>query len=231
MCICYRKATKEVNQKCNHCETKSKVSIIMEKTHDEIWDAIIAEIRFQIARDENQSSIAKKLGVSRVAVHRWLKGDRGSARKTIDDLKAYMNALGMNTSEFFGEVGLPSKPIPLIGLVPCGYDYWLKEVKLPITEVPAPPGETRPNMFAVIASGDSLVPVGIEEGFVVFCDPDAPVNEKDIVYVERDNGTTTLKIYGHQDEIWTYLHGWSPFDSSGTLAVWLQLFGLSAKPS
>ena len=93
MCICYRKVTKEVNQKCNHCETKSKVSIIMEKTHDEIWDAIIAEIRFQIARDENQSSIAKKLGVSRVAVHRWLKGDRGSARKTIDDLKAYMNAL------------------------------------------------------------------------------------------------------------------------------------------
>lgn len=183
---------------------------------EKAWEAFKQKLQGMVDAGSTFEEVGAIVRASPQAVWEWLYKDKGGKRVSFEVMAQRLRAVGLRPEDYYDIEPSPAKGIPLIGLVPCGYDYWLKEVKLPIAEVAAPPGETSPNMFAVIAYGDSLIPKGIEEGFVVFCDPDAPIQQNDIVYVERDNGTTTLKIYGREEGIWTYLHGWSPIDGSGT---------------
>ena len=187
----------------------------MKATQQEIWSAILGAIRARLAiKGETQTKIAGRLGVSTGTIARWLNETRGSEQKTVDDLKRYMEVLDMPVSSYFGDEQAcgekAAEGIPLIGLAACGYAHWQKEVVLPLSVAAAPPGERSPEMFAVVATGESLIPAGIMEGHVAFCDPRSKPEVNDVVFVERSNDTVSLKMYRGGDETHIILEGWLP---------------------
>ena len=67
----------------------------------------------------------------------------------------------------------------------------------------------------MIATGTSMQPAAIFEGFLCFCSPGTAAHKRDRVYVERRDGTASIKQYDRRDETWLYLQGWLDPDDSG----------------
>lgn len=101
----------------------------------------------------------------------------------------------------------------LLGLAACGMDGWEGRITYPIS-VPAP--HVRQDMLAVLMYGTSLVPKGILDGHICFCDPRAEPQPGEVVYVEHRGGAHAILKeflgYGVQgaapDEL--VLRGWLP---------------------
>ena len=72
-----------------------------------------------------------------------------------------------------------------------------------------------PELFAVIAVGTSMQPEGIKQGFVLYCDPAAPLAPNDVVFVEKRDGSAAVKTFKKQDDRWLYLEGWLPPNEEG----------------
>lgn len=86
---------------------------------------------------------------------------------------------------------LPARPLPVLGLVPCGIEGWH-------TVNPIPIAATLPvtsSMFAVIAAGESMVPAGIAPGQICYCDPDQSAFAGEAVYVSAVDGRATIKEF------------------------------------
>ncbi|KAF1076263.1 helix-turn-helix domain-containing protein [Halodesulfovibrio sp. MK-HDV] len=66
------------------------------------WAVIMDKIRQEYAAGSTQLSIAKKLGVTKVAVSRWLSEDRGGERTTFGDMLRYAKALHIPYAELMG---------------------------------------------------------------------------------------------------------------------------------
>lgn len=80
------------------------------------WAVIMKKVREEYASGSTQLAIAKKLGVSKVAVSRWLSEDRGGERTTFGDMLRYAKALNIPFVELVGE---PSeKPSPKADVTP-----------------------------------------------------------------------------------------------------------------
>ena len=62
-------------------------------------------------------------------------------------------------------------------------------------EVPITPPHPRPDMIAIVASGDSMLPEGIGNGHICFCDPHAPPMPGECVYIEQTDGKAALKRF------------------------------------
>lgn len=101
----------------------------------------------------------------------------------------------------------------LLGLAACGMEGWEGRITYPIS-VPAP--HVRQDMLAVLMYGTSLVPKGILDGHICFCDPRAEAQPGEVVYVEHKGGAHAILKeflgYGVQgaapDEL--VLRGWLP---------------------
>jgi transcriptional regulator with XRE-family HTH domain len=66
-------------------------------------DAIIKKIREETAKPGvTQTSIADRLNVHRGTITRWLNGERRESQKNIDELLAYMEALGIDPGPYLG---------------------------------------------------------------------------------------------------------------------------------
>lgn len=193
----------------------------MQQKNEAAWQAILDKIRERTALPgHTQVSVATALGVDKATVGRWLKAKRKGTQKTIDELVKYMMVLGINPAHYLGSQGAgASKKIPLIGMAACGYE-WCREIKTAVSMVAAPPGDDAQELFAVMASGESMRPAGIEEGFVIFCDPTQLPEKDDAIFVERENGTMSLKMFRGTEGIWTILEGWLPPDAQGTQQIY-----------
>ena len=110
--------------------------------------------------------------------------------------------------------------IPLVGFAQCGVVGWNGTMSLPIAaDLPV----LTPEMLAVVASGDSMVPAGISNGHVCYCDPSKPPLPGEAVYVERSDGLTALKIFIGKSRVGeseagtdqTVFQGWLPTSSEG----------------
>ncbi len=99
--------------------------------------------------------------------------------------------------------------VPVIGLGNCGDSRWYSpgnmalRVSLPV-DYPY-----NPNTFAVIAVGSSMQPEGIRQGYVLFCDPAASIEPGDAVYIEKLNGTASVKKFLKADDDKVHVQGWS----------------------
>lgn len=89
--------------------------------------------------------------------------------------------------------------MPLVGFASCGREGWGGRMTY---TVPVAAPHTRPDMIAVMATGESMIPAGIGHGMVCFCDPHAPPIEGECVYVETVDNKATLKRFlgGGQSE-------------------------------
>lgn len=106
---------------------------------------------------------------------------------------------------------LDSEPAyaPLRGFASCGLDGWSGTMAFTMA-VPMP--NPRPDMFAVTASGDSMIPEGIGNGHICFCDPNATPIPGESVYVELSSNKAALKAFLGWDvvagERFIVLKGW-----------------------
>ena len=98
--------------------------------------------------------------------------------------------------------------VPVIGLAACDVLGWFNPsplaFRLPLT-VDHP---YTPELFAVIAVGESMRPEGIREGFVLYCDPGAPLNKEDVVYLETVDGRASIKKFLERDNERLVVQGW-----------------------
>ncbi len=105
--------------------------------------------------------------------------------------------------------------IPVMGLASCGMKGWFNTGPVALS-FPLAAEHSGPAMFAVIAVGTSMQPEGIREGYVVLCDPNAEPLTGEPVYVEKKDGTASIKIYRGRNDKWLTLQGWLEPAEDGT---------------
>lgn len=112
------------------------------------------------------------------------------------------------TRRYSPQTGRPAA-IPILGLAECGLKGWYRESAMEVSA--SRPGDLHdPETFAVIAVGVSMRPAGILEGFLCFCSPATSPAAGDRVYVERRDGTASIKVFRGADDEWLHLRGWLP---------------------
>lgn len=100
------------------------------------------------------------------------------------------------------------RKVPIIGLAACGLSGWYNPGPLALSATFPVDHPYSRDLFAVIAVGTSMQPEGIRQGFLLFCDPDVPLVPGDVVYVEKADGTASIKTYYNRDSQWLHLQGW-----------------------
>ena len=142
------------------------------------------------------------------------------------------NALAMPISqaEDYSSSILP-KPlnweVPVVGLATCSIDGWFNEGTIALT-LPAPiDAAYSPGLVAVIAVGKSMIPDGIRQGNIVFCDPSIKPDPEDSVYIVRSDGTASIKRFISRDAIKMRLQGWLDPDENNVQRVYYEDVPLS----
>lgn len=103
--------------------------------------------------------------------------------------------------------------VPVIGLASCGVSGWYNTNPIAMSASPLSAPST--GAFAVIAVGSSMNPEGIRQGYLLFCNPTASPNAGDVVFVARNDGTASVKLFLDKDDGWVYLQGWLDPDENG----------------
>ncbi len=123
-------------------------------------------------------------------------------------------------------VGAP-RQIPIIGLAACGLAGWFNPSSLALT-APLPLDYPRQNMLAVIAVGMSMVPEGIRQGFVLYCDFDLQPLKNDVIFIEQTDGKSAVKRYVEKEGEWLLLEGWLDPDEKGDQKLYRDKILISA---
>lgn len=93
------------------------------------------------------------------------------------------------------ELVMPSQytqPVPLVGFASCSVFGWHGTMSIP---VPVEPPTWHPDMFAVMATGESMLPAGIGHGHICYCDPNKAPGKDEAVYVETSDELGTIKLF------------------------------------
>jgi len=138
----------------------------------------------------SQEKLADLIGVTRVAITNYELGRNAPTYENIKKLSEILNTDLASTNE--KEV----KQIPITGTASCGNvdNNHLQENNRYCNYN----GEFyTPSLYCVIANGDSMAPE-IENGDEVICDPDASVQNGDIVHY-RIGDESAIKVY-YKDE-------------------------------
>lgn len=109
--------------------------------------------------------------------------------------------------------------LPLTGLAECGIQGWFREARL---RAPVVVPRVGTGWMAVMAVGNSMIPAGIREGHILFCDPAQPPVEGEPVYVLRADGAASIKLWrGMANNDFAVLQGWLPPDEQGNQKPYL----------
>jgi transcriptional regulator with XRE-family HTH domain len=104
------------------------------------------------------------------------------------------------------------RALPVLNLAESGQIGWFDATALAVSTTLDIPD---PHAFAVGAQGLSLVPEGIQPGFLCICSPLLKPLPRDAVYVRRTDGRCTLMVYLKEDAEWFYLQAWLDPDKEG----------------
>lgn len=105
----------------------------------------------------------------------------------------------------------PVKSIPVLGLGECGISGWHTVRPVAIRASLSLHDEA----FAVVAVGTSMIPDGIQEGNLLYCDPSVQPQEGDAVFIKTRDGRVTIKRFVKRDESWLRVLGWLDPDTHG----------------
>ena len=154
-----------------------------------------------------QSALARRTGLSLGAIQRYMKGGeptRGALLKisaacgvSVQWLMAGGDAVQAQQSA--------QKEIPVFGFAECGLQGWHNETRYRVnTSLDWPD----PDMFAVIAAGQSMAPEGIHPGFICIVSPNTRPQQGDAVLIRRKDNIATIKLYTREDKEWLHVSGW-----------------------
>ena len=143
----------------------------------------------------------------------WIATGRGPMRVGISD------ASGAVAGIIEGRVEAPSaqwglSSMSVVGLAECGLKGWYQEGVMAVRA--ARPGDLQdPDAFAVIATGTSMQPAGILNGFLCFCSPRDSHSTGDAVFIETTDHRASIKMVIGEDSEWLVLQGWLNPDDTG----------------
>lgn len=195
----------------------------------------IAQVRGKVSR----KIFAEKLGIHPQTLYLYEKGKRNVS---IDVISRLCDDHGISVEWLTKGTGLVSRPeevpssishsdfascrdapapsargvdVPVLGLAACSLAGWYNPGPMAFRLSFPVDHPYSPDLFAVIAVGTSMRPEGIRQGFVLYCDPAASLAANDVVFVEKKDGTASIKTYRKQDGRWLYLEGWLPPNDEG----------------
>ncbi len=177
--------------------------------------------RVRDARKRNnlsQSQLARKVGVSVTTIQNYESNKYPKGEHAV----SLSLALGCSLDWLLTGVDTSTQPeppphngcVPVLGLAKCGLQGWAQSMPLGINA--SRPGDfSEPDAFCVLAVGSSMVPAGILPGQVCYCNPHDDFGTGDAVYVERKDGTATIKLFIASDNTQLTLQGWLEPDENG----------------
>ena len=160
-----------------------------------------------------QLHLAQKLNISHVSVTRWFKGTQKPSEIFIKKMSKIFNKSEEEIREIFNtekenqnniiEGKIELTYIPVRGVSSATEEKFILEE----TETYLPFRKTGPNQFAIKITGNCMVDPddprnSIYDGDYVIVDPDAPVNNGDVIVARLDGEYSTVKrMYKHGDEV------------------------------
>ena len=114
-----------------------------------------------------------------------------------------------------------------VGLADCGLGAWCTTSEMRVN-ANAPDDLLDPDAFAVLTTGNSMLPAGIPPGILCFCSPNTRFTAGDAVYVQRYDNTASIKIFQKRDDKWYYLLGYGSPDAEGAQKIFTERLALNA---
>lgn len=160
-----------------------------------------------------QLHLAQELNISHVSVTRWFKGTQKPSeiyikkmskifKKSEEEIREIFNTEKENQNNIVeGKIELTY--IPVRGVSSATEEKFILEE----TETYLPFRKTGPNQFAIKITGNCMVDPddprnSIYDGDYVIVDPDAPVNNGDVIVARLDGEYSTVKrMYKHGEEV------------------------------
>lgn len=164
-------------------------------------DGFVGRMRIAAQYAGNATRLAEATGISRRAIAEYLAGKSDPNRSR---LIAIAKAAGVSV-EWLATGRLA---VPVVGLAACGLEGWYQERRLSLT-AEAPDGAS-PRCFAVIATGESMIPENINPGDTVIVDGSKDAVYGQIALVELKDGSASIKRFLGYDGDWAALEGWLP---------------------
>lgn len=162
---------------------------------------------------------AQAAGISVDQLTRYLRGENQPSFQAMQKIcaAAHMSLVWLATGQGARETdaaahnddALPPsytpRALPVLNLAESGQVGWFDATALAVTTTLDIPD---PNAFAIVAQGLSLVPEGIQPGFLCICSPMLKPMPRDIIHLRRHDGRCTLMTYLTEDAEWLYLQAY-----------------------
>ncbi len=169
----------------------------------------------------SQVELAKKVGVSTTTIQNYESGQFPKGDHAVDLAVALECSLdwllaGVTPQAHQNAPGPESQQggVPILGLAKCGLQGW--SLSTPLDIKASRPGDMHmPGIFCVMAIGNSMIPAGILQGQICFCNPHDRYEQGDAIYVERMDNTASIKLFMGSDERHMTLQGWLDPDVEG----------------
>lgn len=101
------------------------------------------------------------------------------------------------------------RTLPRKGIASCGVNGWGKDQPLR-DPLPAPEALDDPNAFYVSASGQSMIPEGIDNGVFCLVSPARQARPGDRIWIQDAKGATAIKRLEKIADDRLHLRGWQP---------------------
>lgn len=169
----------------------------------------------------SQVELARRVGVSTTTIQNYEagqfpKGDHAVALSAVLECSLDWLLAGVTPQNHQNAPGPDSQQggVPILGMAKCGLQGWSQSTPLNIKA--SRPGDLHlPNIFCVMAIGNSMIPAGILQGQLCYCNPHDRYESGDAIYVERMDNTATIKLFLGADETHMTLQGWLDPDNEG----------------
>lgn len=161
----------------------------------EIDHDFMARMREIVDKMGGQNALSRASHVSLGSIQKALSGSEPTRMNLIRLAQASGVTLSWlaegqeGQSSYSGEQA--SEAIPVRGLAESGKKGWFKVVPW---EIHCDLQPRDPNSFAIIVSNNSLAPEGVKSGFVCIASPATIAAAGDIVFIEKHDGNSALRL-------------------------------------
>lgn len=160
---------------------------------DKIFDFFMSIEGEEFYQSKGLQGFAEFLGIKRGKVYAWKEGRFPAA----EDLAILHEKLGISCEWMLTQKGSMREPawkqgVPAITFIASRTLGWSKQF-LQSQKIPFP--DFNEDLFAVVASGDSMRPAGIRNGTILFCDSSREPEQGEPVYVERVDELAAIRVF------------------------------------
>ncbi len=173
-------------------------------------DSFAERIDYLCRKIGSAKELSERTGISLRAIAKYRGGESEPSRVNLLAIaEATKSDVGWLVSgqdvEKIPYINMPEQTIKMVGFASCSIRGWGKQTDM---EQDFTFNIPDPNAYGVVAVGNSMLPMGIRQGAICIISPNSTVNKNDIVYVERQDGTASIKKFISRDQNSVTLQGW-----------------------